>query len=534
MIIEDWDFLQLNCALYINSELSGIPLSMQPKKFTRGFCQRLKGKQGRFRGNLSGKRVDFSGRTVISPDPNLRIDQVAVPVHVAMILTYPERVNKANIKFLQKLVMNGPDKHPGANFLLQRGSDMKKFLKFGNREKIAKELKFGDIVERHLIDNDVVLFNRQPSLHKLSIMSFYASVKPHRTFRFNECCCTPFNADFDGDEMNLHLPQTEEAKAESLILMGSKSNLITPRNGEIIIAATQDFLTGAYLITLKDSFFDRSNAARLLSSISAYEDATLNFDLPKPAIFKPVKLWTGKQLFSLILKPNKKSQVKLNLRTKGKNYTKNEDICANDSFIVVHNSEIMCGVLDKGVLGSGSKNNIFYLLLRDFGEKFAADAMLRLARMASFFLMNRGFSIGIGDVTPSVRLLKAKKDLLAGGYNKCNEFIQQLKQGRLQCQPGCNPSQTLEAVILKELSVIRDKAGDACLKTLDRHNSPLTMAICGSKGSYINISQMIACVGQQAISGSRIPDGFEDRSLPHFEKFCKILLHFFSQFFFIL
>lgn len=136
--------------------------------------------------------------------------------------------------------------------------------------------------------------------------------------------------------------------------------------------------------------------------------------------------------------------------------------------------------------------------------------------------MNRGFSIGIGDVTPGPNLLKAKRNLLSNGYSKCNEFIKQLKDSKLQCQPGCNPEQTLEAVILKELSVIRDKAGDACLKTLDRHNSPLIMAICGSKGSFINISQMIACVGQQAISGSRIPDGFENRSLPHFEKFGNI------------
>lgn len=275
-------------------------------------------------------------------------------------------------------------------------------------------------------------------------MSFYASVKPHRTFRFNECVCTPFNADFDGDEMNLHLPQTEEAKAESIILMGSKSNLITPRNGEIIIAATQDFLTGAYLITLKDTFFDRSNACRILSSICAYEDSTLNIELPIPAILKPTALWTGKQLFTLLLRPNKKCPLKINLRTKGKNYTKNEEMCINDSFIVVHNSELICGALDKGVLGSGSKNNIFYLLLRDFGEKYAADAMLRLARMASFFLMNRGFSIGIGDVTPSVKLLKAKKQLLHDGYSKCDEFIKQLKDGKLQTQPGCNPSQTLE------------------------------------------------------------------------------------------
>jgi DNA-directed RNA polymerase III subunit RPC1 len=226
--------------------------------------------------------------------------------------------------------------------------------------------------------------------------------------------------------------------------MGSKSNLITPRNGEIIIAATQDFLTGAYLITLKDSFFNRSTACRLVSSICAFEDSNLNIELPIPAILKPIKLWTGKQLFSLLLKPNHKSQVMINLRNRGKNYTKNEDMCGNDSFIVIHNSELMCGALDKGVLGSGSKNNIFYLLLRDFGEKFATDAMLRLSRMASFYLMNRGFSIGIGDVTPSFKLLKDKRDLLKKGYDKCNEFIQQLKDGKLQCQPGCNPEQTLE------------------------------------------------------------------------------------------
>ncbi|KAG8225444.1 hypothetical protein J437_LFUL004444 [Ladona fulva] len=201
MINEDWDFLQLQCAL-------------------RGFVQRLKGKQGRFRGNLSGKRVDFSSRTVISPDPNLRIDQVGVPVHIAKILTYPQKVNKANIELMRKLVMNGVDVHPGANFVEIQGTAFKKFLKYGNRKKIAQELKPGDIVERHLMDDDIVLFNRQPSLHKLSIMSHRAKVLEHRTFRFNECVCNPYNADFDGDEMNLHLPQTEEARAEALILMG--------------------------------------------------------------------------------------------------------------------------------------------------------------------------------------------------------------------------------------------------------------------------------------------------------------------------
>ncbi|XP_031217576.1 DNA-directed RNA polymerase III subunit RPC1 [Mastomys coucha] len=523
MIMEDWDFLQLQCALYINSELSGIPLNMAPKKWTRGFVQRLKGKQGRFRGNLSGKRVDFSGRTVISPDPNLRIDEVAVPVHVAKILTFPEKVNKANINFLRKLVRNGPDVHPGANFIQQRHMQMKRFLKYGNREKMAQELKFGDIVERHLIDGDVVLFNRQPSLHKLSIMAHLARVKPHRTFRFNECVCTPYNADFDGDEMNLHLPQTEEAKAEALVLMGTKANLVTPRNGEPLIAAIQDFLTGAYLLTLKDTFFDRAKACQIIASILVGKDEKIKVRLPPPTILKPVTLWTGKQIFSVILRPSDDNPVRANLRTKGKQYSgKGEDLCTNDSYVTIQNSELMCGSMDKGTLGSGSKNNIFYILLRDWGQNEAADAMSRLARLAPVYLSNRGFSIGIGDVTPGQGLLKAKYELLNAGYKKCDEYIEALNTGKLQQQPGCTAEETLEALILKELSVIRDHAGSACLRELDKSNSPLTMALCGSKGSFINISQMIACVGQQAISGSRVPDGFENRSLPHFEKHSKL------------
>uniref|UniRef100_A0A8C5QXP4 DNA-directed RNA polymerase subunit n=1 Tax=Leptobrachium leishanense TaxID=445787 RepID=A0A8C5QXP4_9ANUR len=523
MIMEDWDFLQLQCALYINSELSGIPMNMAPKKWTRGFVQRLKGKQGRFRGNLSGKRVDFSGRTVISPDPNLRIDEVAVPVHVAKILTFPEKVNKANIHFMRKLVQNGPDVHPGANFIQQRHTQMKRFLKYGNREKIAQELRFGDTVERHLIDGDIVLFNRQPSLHKLSIMAHIARVKPHRTFRFNECVCTPYNADFDGDEMNLHLPQTEEAKAEAYVLMGTKANLVTPRNGEPLIAAIQDFLTAAYLLTLKDTFFDRAKTCQIIASILVGKDEKIKVRLPPPAIRKPVTLWTGKQIFGLILQPSLDNPVRANLRTKGKQYCgKGEDLCHNDSYVTIYNSELVCGSLDKGTLGSGSKNNIFYILLRDWGQLEAANAMSRLARLAPVYLSNRGFSIGIGDVTPGQGLLKAKQDLLDAGYKKCDEYIEALNTGKLQQQPGCSAEETLEALILRELSVIRDHAGSACLRELDKSNSPLIMALCGSKGSFINISQMIACVGQQAISGSRVPDGFENRSLPHFEKHSKL------------
>uniref|UniRef100_A0A1A9WT12 DNA-directed RNA polymerase subunit n=1 Tax=Glossina brevipalpis TaxID=37001 RepID=A0A1A9WT12_9MUSC len=456
LIQEDWDFLQLHVALYFHSEISGIPLNMTPKKTTRGLVQRLKGKQGRFRGNLSGKRVDFSGRTVISPDPNLMINQVGVPDRVAKILTYPERVNPANIHKMKELVKNGPNVHPGANYVQQKGSTFKKYLAYGNRDKVAHDLKCGDIVERHLRDGDIVLFNRQPSLHKMSIMCHEAKVQPQRTFRFNECACTPYNADFDGDEMNLHLPQTEEARAEALVLMGNNSNLVTPKNGEILIAATQDFITGGYLLTQKDEFLTKEQAMQLAAWIN------------------------------------------------------------------IRNSELLCGSMDKSTMGSGTKNCIFYVILRDFGESYATKCMWRLARVASYFIQNRGFSFGISDVTPSAKLLEEKQKLLEKGYAKCDEYILEMKKGTLQCQPGCTPEQTLEAVMLRELSSIREQAAKACFRELHPTNSALIMALSGSKGSNINISQMIACVGQQAISGKRVPNGFENRALPHFDKFSAI------------
>ncbi|XP_012231845.1 DNA-directed RNA polymerase III subunit RPC1 isoform X2 [Linepithema humile] len=512
--MEHWDFLQLHCGLYINSEMSGIPLHMQPKKSGRGIVQRLKGKQGRFRGNLSGKRVDYTARTVISPDPNLRIDQVGVPMYVAKTLTYPEKITPSNIELMRKLVRNGPDIHPGANFIQYKKAKNRWYLGYADRKKVAQELQYGDVVERHLKDDDLVLFNRQPSLHKLSIMAHRTKILEHRTFRFNECVCTPYNADFDGDEMNLHAPQTEEARAEALVLLANKSNLVTPRNGDLLIAATQDFLTGAYLLTQKDTFLDIEQV-RLAFCFLAGLDASLIVTLPVPAILKPVKLWTGKQIFSLILRPNPECPIKANLKTKGKAYTSGEEFCINDSYVIIRNSELLAGTMDKATLGSGSKQNIFYVLLCDWGEDVAISAMWRLTRIANHFNFEKGISLGLGDVIPSQSLLAIKKKVLNTHYAKCNEYIKLTEEGRLVCQPGCSEEETLESRILDELSVIRDNVGKACLKELHPTNTPLTMALCGSKGSFINISQMIVCVGQQAINGHRVPNGFENRALPH-------------------
>eukprot|EP00301_Raphidiophrys_heterophryoidea_P004750 c12041_g1_i1.p1 GENE.c12041_g1_i1~~c12041_g1_i1.p1 ORF type:complete len:1414 (+),score=363.96 c12041_g1_i1:42-4244(+) len=517
IVFENYDFLQLQTALLINSDISGLPFAMQSvAKEGRSLIQRLKGKKGRFRGNLSGKRVDFTGRTVISPDPNLRIDQVAVPVAMARKLTYPERVNKHNIQRLRVSVFNGPDVHPGANQVIMGSDPLKlpKFLKHVDRRAVSQKLREGDIVERHMIDDDVVLFNRQPSLHKLSIMSHNAKIMPWHTLRFNECVCAPYNADFDGDEMNLHLPQTEEARAEANVLMGVVNNLVTPRNGDIIIAATQDFLTAAWVLTRKNAFFDRAMFTQLCAFVF---DGARKVTLPTPALLKPMEMWTGKQVFNTLLMPHPDRKYMISLEQSGRNYSSGKIMCKNDGYIVIRNSELMCGSLDKKLLGEG-KNSVFAVLMREVSNAHSAVCMSRLAKLSARFLMNEGFSIGIDDVTPVQKLQEEKAKLLTEGYRVCDEYIHQWKCGKLESQPGCNLDQTLEALLNKTLGNIREDAGKICIRELHWRNAPLNMALCGSKGSALNISQMIACVGQQTVNGARIPDGFVERTLPHFRK----------------
>lgn len=308
---------------------------------------------------------------------------------------------------------------------------------------------------------------------------------PNRTFRFNECVCTPYNADFDGDEMNIHFPQSEEAKAEARILMDVKQNLLVPKSGDPLIAATQDFLTACYLITQRDMFLNRSEFMRLCSF---FGDANERIEIPPPSIIKPVELWTGKQVINVLLRPNRKSNVYVNTVVKEKNYSgKGEHMCTNDGWVIFQNSELLCGNLCKTTMGSGSKVGLFYSLQRDNSVEAAARCMLRVSKFSARWLTNYGMSIGISDVSPFNELIKEKKALLEVGYKNCDELIDQYKQGKLVLKAGCSDEQSLESYLNGELSKIRDKAGDILRQKLPKYNSPLIMAICGSKGSNINL-----------------------------------------------
>ena len=321
--------------------------------------QRLKGKEGRFRSNLSGKRVDFSARTVISPDSNMDIGEVGVPLEIAKRLTIPLRVTSWNMEELKTLVTNGPDNYPGALYVV-RPDDKRIRLEFvTERDKIAETLQPGFIVEAHLRDGDIVIFNRQPSLHRMSIMAHKVKVLPYKTFRLHLCVCTPYNADFDGDEMNLHVPQSEEARTEAELLMRVQDQILSPRYGGPIIGAIRDFISAAYLLTQAKTRLNKREVERLLS-VANYEG-----QIPEPFVTEPEQLWTGKQIFSLFI-PKGFNYVLKSSVCQGCPQCKYED-CEYDAYVVVRDGILEKGVIDKNSIGAEKSESLYHRIIKDYG-----------------------------------------------------------------------------------------------------------------------------------------------------------------------
>ena len=287
--------LQFNVATLMNNDLSFSRAQKKSGQPIKAIYARLKGKEGRVRGNLMGKRVDFSARSVISPDPNLQVDELGVPLSIAMNLTFPEVVTDLNIEKLKRLVINGPTKYPGAKKI--RSTDGRVIdLKFSSH-RTDEHLEKGYIVERHMQNGDYVIFNRQPSLHKMSMMGHRVHILPYSTFRLNLSVTTPYNADFDGDEMNLHMPQSLESKSEIMNIMHVPKQIVSPQSNRPVMGIVQDTLIGCKIFTERDNFLTYDQVNNLVLWIDDFDIRKL----PMPCIMKPQPLWSGKQIFSLIL-----------------------------------------------------------------------------------------------------------------------------------------------------------------------------------------------------------------------------------------
>ncbi|MCG2879835.1 MAG: DNA-directed RNA polymerase subunit A' [Vulcanisaeta sp.] len=503
-----WDLLQYHVATYFNNELPNLP----PVKHRSGrplktLAQRLKGKEGRFRGSLSGKRVDFSARTVISPDPNLSINEVGVPIDVAKILTVPMVVTEWNIDLARQLVLNGPEVWPGANYVIYPDGRRIDLRYFRDRRELANKLAPGFVVERHLMNGDIVLFNRQPSLHRMSMMGHLVRVLPGRTFRLHLAVCPPYNADFDGDEMNLHVPQNEEARAEARMLMLVQNHIITPRYGGPIIGARQDYITGGYLLTRKDTFVNKELLMYLLAAAN-YEG-----EIDEPAIMHPKELWTGKQVISMLL-PKDLNWVQ---PTAIKESCKDPYNCYTDEYIVIVNGYMATGVLDKKSIGAEQVDSLWHVIVKRYGNDYARKWIDSVLRALLRFLDLRGFTMGIDSLEMPRESYEELAKLYEESERKVFEYIQRYREGKLEAEPGLTVEETLENNITIELSRVREAAARVVEKYINKDSDAYIMAKTGARGSIINITQMAAMIGQQTIRGERFKRGFYGRTTAHFE-----------------
>lgn len=509
LIIEDlWELLQYHVTTFFDNSVSGIP----PARHRSGrplktLSQRLKGKEGRFRGSLSGKRVNFSARTVISPDPDLSINEVGVPLAVAQVLTIPENVTERNISFLKKRIMNASE-YPGANYVIRPDGGRIKITDI-NSEDVCEKLEPGWIVERHLQDRDIVLFNRQPSLHKMSIMSHLVKVLPGKTFRMNPAVCPPYNADFDGDEMNMHVLQTEESRAEARILLLVQENILSPRFGGPIIGGIHDHISGMFLLTRKDNKItnriNKNDALELLKKTDIRE-------LPEPAgLFENGEpYWTGKQIFSMILPEDLNVEFSSSVGVKDP-----EEDKKSDAYVIIRDGQLIDGTIDEAAIGA-FKAKILDTIIKEYGTARGAQFIDDATKLSIRAIMRTGLSFGLADEDIPPEAKTQIDDGLVIAENKVRDLVDSYNNEELEVIPGRSLEETLEMRIMQELGKARDRAGKIADSHMGLENPAAMMARSGARGSILNITQMAACVGQQAVRGARINRGYRRRTLSHF------------------
>lgn len=501
VISEFEQLLQFHVATYMDNDIAGIPQALQKSgRPVKAIRARLKGKEGRLRGNLMGKRVDFSARTVITGDPNLELDEVGVPRSIAMNLTFPERVTPYNIAYLQELVRNGPTTYPGARYVV-RDTGERIDLRYNKRADAF--LQYGWVVERHLKDGDFVLFNRQPSLHKMSMMSHRVRLMPYSTFRLNLSVTPPYNADFDGDEMNMHVPQSEETRAELSQIAWVPRQIISPQANKPVMGIVQDTLCGIRKFTLRDTFMDWNAVQNILLWVPDWDGT-----VPIPAILKPKPLWTGKQILSMVI-------------PKGINILRNPDPKSSnpvfDDGVFIENGELLFGIVEKKTVGA-AQGGLIHVTFREKGPEVTKQLFTGLQMVVNYWLFHNGFSIGIGDTIADSKTMAYITETISQSKQKVATIIDDATLDKLKTKPGMTLRESFESNVETILNKARDTSGQYAQTNLKEDNNVKQMVVAGSKGSFINISQMSVCVGQQSVEGKRIPFGFRHRTLPHFTK----------------
>ncbi len=484
LIHEDhWRLLQYHVSTYFDNELPGIPqLKHRSGRPLRTLAQRLKGKEGRFRYNLNGKRVNYSARTVISPDIKINFNEVGVPIKIAEFQTVPIAVTSNNLEYCKNLVLS--ENYPRALYVIRPDGAKIKVLP-NNRINLAENLGNGWVIERQLVDGDVVLFNRQPSLHRVSMMAHYVKVLPGKTFRINPLITPPYNADFDGDEMNLHVLQLEEARVEAIELMDGKKHVLSIRNGRALIKHSEDGVTGLYYLSKEDTKIDKNNALRILAN----SGVDIN-------MLEPKNEYLGRELLELLLPKDFELEADTKLGVKLK---------------------IVKGKIIEGVIDGKSLDELIKRLVILYGDDVAYNFINKSFKIGIEYLTLQGITVSYKNYYVDPKYRKKIEAELKKMDEDIQKLIEMYKQKTLERLPGMSLKQTLEAKIMQRTTEARNNIGKLLEQYFGIENSSILMAKIGSRGSLLNVIQMSGTVGQQVVRNKRPWRGYNRRLLPFYE-----------------
>ena len=482
--------LQYFVAMIVNNKIKGaVPMAQRSGRPLQCIMGRLNSKNGRIRGNLMGKRVDFSARSVITGDPNLSVKQLGVPMKIAKNLTKPVIVNDKNRDFLMRLIQNGPDVYPGAK-IVERKNGESISLRYADVNSIR--LENGDIVHRHMMDGDAVLFNRQPSLHRMSMMCHIVKIMKHGdSFRFNVAATKPYNADFDGDEMNMHLPQNVLAETELRHLAAIPYQVLSPVGPSPLIGIYQDSLLGSFRFTRPNVKLTPREAMNLLMAFPRVNIKKLQENIDKLTSYDII------------------SQIMPEISLK---YKKEENA------MEIRNGKYVSGQLEKSMLGASSKG-ILHRIYNDFGPFVAIDFIDDLQNIITEYMKTSSFSVGISDLVANKITQDRIIQIITDKKSEVQAELDKLHLGIFENDTSNSNMVQFETTVNNILNKATELSGKEGRKSLNKNNRFLMIVESGSKGSLVNISQMISCLGQTNVDGKRIAYGFTDRTLPHFKKF---------------
>ncbi|KZT29285.1 beta and beta-prime subunits of DNA dependent RNA-polymerase [Neolentinus lepideus HHB14362 ss-1] len=556
--------LQVDVNSFIDSSKNPQPMR-QGKLPPPGVKQLLEKKEGLFRKHMMGKRVNYAARSVISPDVNIEPSEIGIPPVFAQKLTFPEPVIPANFHQLRQYVINGPKQYPGATMVEFEDGHLQFLDKLSveQRTAIANQLltpqegsaslnrhglpsrtpSVNKKVYRHLRDGDILILNRQPTLHKPSMMAHKAKVlQGEKTIRMHYANCNSYNADFDGDEMNIHFPQNQIARAEAYNIANTDNQYLVPTSGKPLRGLIQDHVVAGVWMTNKDTFFTREEYFQLLYGAIRPEDESHTsgrlMTLP-PTVWKPRPLWTGKQIISTVLlniTPDNAEGLNVDSKAKVPGSLWGKD--SEEDIVIFRDGELLCGVLDKSSFGAtdyGLVHSVYELYGADVAEKLLGI----LSRLFTKFLQHRAFTCRMDDLALTPDGDTSRRMLLEKGENLGTEGAIENFPSLENLPAAQKPSQLtvlledvlrddnkmagLDVTVKTKLAKLTKSIADACmphgLLRKFPHNHMQAMTQSGAKGSAVNAQQISCALGQQELEGRRVPVMVSGKTLPSFKAF---------------